>query len=190
MKIKKALKLILFLVLVVIVASVSMFIYYGGLKSIDLQVEYTGGDTLVYTEVVGNYSKCVAAMDSMYLVLTSKENIDVNKVFAIYYHNPKYVDKDSLHTDVGCVIENADSTIMAELSKNHKIKIFPKEDYITTQFPYRGRVSIIVGVIKVYTAMKSYARKHNINGTGYAMEIYDFQKKKIIYRKKIVKMPN
>jgi hypothetical protein len=179
-------KVILIIVAVVVVLLVSVYAYYGGFKKINFRVEEQGGETLVYENVVGDYSQASAVMNELYYSLRDDEKIEATKGLGIYYDNPKNVDKSELRSEVGNIVENLDSTAIAQLALKYQVKTLPESAYIVTEFPFKGSLSILLGVMKVYPALEKYVEKEGFKYSP-VTEIYDIPNKKIIYRKEVVK---
>lgn len=95
----------LILALIVIV-----FIYYGGSKKVTCRIEKTGGEKLVYKQMTGDYAKSAKLMDEIYYSLLNVYGIETFKGFGIYYDNPKEVEKSKLRSEIGCIIEEKDSS--------------------------------------------------------------------------------
>ena len=60
------------------------------------------------------------------------------------------------------------------------MKDIPKENSIVTVFPYRNKVSIIIGVYKVYPKLDEYIKNNNYEENP-ILEIYDRENEKIYY---------
>jgi len=159
--------------------------YYGGFKTITFKTSVEGGEILVYEDLTGDYSKSGEVMDRVYNSLLTNENIKSTKGFGIYYDDPKKVEKNKLKSEVGCIVEGIDSLKMADLKKKYKIKTCPTTNYLTTEFPHKSVMSIMVGIMKVYPAMSKYIEQNGLSEKGPVMEIYDTPNKVIKYRKEI-----
>ncbi len=170
----------------VIVLLVLIYAYYGGFKKISFHVETSGGETMVYESVTGDYSQTSKYTDKIYYALLNDEKIETTKGIGIFYDNPKNVAKDQLRSEVGCLLDHADSTIVARLSEQHKLKTLPADDYIVTEFPMKGGLSFIVGILRVYPALSKYTQAHGYKDSPIT-EIYDVPNKRIIYRKEALK---
>ena len=94
--------------------------------------------------------------------------------------------KTKLRSEIGCIIEEKDLSKVADIKENLQIKTFPEKSYIIAEFPNKGKLSIIFGIIKVYSAMDKFVKEKGYKKEGAVMEIYDVPNKKIIYRKEIV----
>lgn len=178
---------ITFVILGVALISIAIgFIYYGGLSKVNCRVEKQGGETLVCKQMTGDYAKSAKLMDEVYYSLLNDYGIETFKGFGLYYDNPKEVEKTKLRSEIGCIIEEKDLLKVADIKGNLQIKTFPEKSYIIAEFPNKGKLSIIFGIIKVYPAMDKFLKEKGYKKEGAVMEIYDVPNKKIIYRKEIV----
>lgn len=180
-------KVILIVIVIFVVMVISLYAYYGGFKKIDFRTSEQGGETLVYEELIGDYKKGGAVMDRVYYSLLNADKIETFKGFGIYYDNPQKVERSKLRSEVGCILEKVDSAKFTDLKQKYKIKTCPTGTYITTEFPNKGKISVIIGIMKVYPALNKYIREHGYSEKGMVMEIYDIPNRKIWYRKEIVK---
>ena len=178
-------KILLIVILVVITAVLGLYAYYGGFKKISLQIREEGGETLVYEEVKGDYKNTAAVMDKIYYSLLNDENIETFKGFGIYYDDPKKVDKENLRSEAGCILEYTDRDNFREFEKQYQLKTFPKKQYLTAEFPWKGKMSVMFSILKVYPALNKYARANRYDVNTAVMEIYDIPNGKILYRKEL-----
>lgn len=183
----KIIKWAVITMVIVVILLLILYGYYGGFRKVSFQQSEQGGEILVYEEVIGDYKQSGKIILGIYNSLRNEEKIETSKSFGIYYDNPQEVDKNKLHSEVGCILEASDSVKLTGLKNKYKIKIFPKSTYITTEFPYMGRLSILIGVMKVYPALNKYSKENRFKEKGAVMEIYDIPGKKILYRKIIEK---
>jgi hypothetical protein len=179
-------KIILFVLFVLITVAVCSYVYFGGFNTVQFNLAEQGGETLVYQDMIGDYKNSGMLMDSVYYTLLNEYNIQTYKGFGIYYDNPQKVNREKLRSEIGCIIEENDYPKIDSVKAKYKVKTFPRKTYIVTEFPSKGKLSIIIGIIKVYPAMIQYVKTHKYNDRGFVMEIYDTPGKKIIYRKEIV----
>lgn len=180
----KALKIILIILGILVVLIVGTYAYYGGFKKVEIKIEEQGGEVMVYEEVIGDYSQTYEASDRVYNSLLNEEKIETTKGIGIFYDDPEKVEKGSLRSEVGCVVENIDSAAIAKLSEKYKVKVIPRKEYIVAEFPMKGFMSIMIGIMKVYPALDTYCEKHGY-GNSPIIEIYDNANKKTIYRQGI-----
>lgn len=182
----KIMKVTLIIIGILVVLFVSIYAYYGGFKKIDIQVESQGGETIVYENVIGDYKQTSKFTNKIYYSLLNDEKIETAKGIGIFYDNPQKTAKDKLRSEVGCIVENIDSTIVAKLSDKYHVKTLSENEYVVTEFPFNGGMSIILGIMKVYPALDKYCGEHGLKD-GPITEIYDVPNKKIVYRKEVMK---
>lgn len=182
----KVLKIILVIVVILIAIVLVAYIYYGGLSKVEVKEEVQGGEVLVYEDVTGDYAQSGKIMDRVYYALLNDEKIATTKGFGVFYDNPQLVDKSKLRSEVGCIVEGLDSAQIAALASKYKVRTYPEATYVTTEFPFKGHMSVMLGLMKVYPQIDKYIKEHGISDKGAIMEIYDVPGKKIIYRKEIV----
>ena len=181
------LKIVLIVFAVLIAVVVVAYIYYGGLSKVVVKEEVQGGEVLVYEEVTGDYAQTGKFTDKIYYSLLNNEGIATTKGFGIFYDNPQQVEKSKLRSDIGCIVEGLDSAQIADLSDKYKVRIYPQGNYVTAEFAFKGHMSIMIGLMKVYSQIEKFMKENGFSDKGSVMEIYDVPNKKIIYRKEIVK---
>ncbi|GAF71154.1 unnamed protein product, partial [marine sediment metagenome] len=109
----------------------------------------------------------------LYYSLLESDKTETFKGFGIYYDNPKKVEKSKLRSEAGCILEEKDIEKYSSLSEKYNIKIFPKKRYITTEFPFKGKLSVIFSIMKVYPALNKFTKQNGFNEESAVMEIYD-----------------
>lgn len=154
--------------------------YCGLFTKIEIKEKEAGGYMLVYEEFKGDYKNSSKIMDKVYYSLINDYNIETTNGFGIYYDNPKEVDKDDLRSDLGCIITEKDYDNVEEIKKNFLVKEWPKKKCIYVEFPFKGFMSVILGIKKVYPRINEYVKDKSYQGAP-IMEIYDVPNKKIIY---------
>lgn len=174
-------KIILGILIAIVVICIGGYAYYGGFQSIAFTFKEQGGEVLVYEEVIGDYKQSAEYTNKIYYKLLEEDGIETTKGFGLYLDNPKEVETSELRSEIGCIIDNPDSTLIAKLSEKYKVKVFPKGNYAFTEFPMKGKLSFLIGIMKVYPALEKFCEEHDIHG-GAVMEIYDVPNQKIIYR--------
>ena len=177
----KVLIIILICFTVILILLTGAYAYFGGFKTILFRVEEQGGETLVYEEMTGDYAQTPKVQNKLYEALLNDEKIATTKGFGIYFDNPKEVEKSKLRSEVGCIVEGLDSVAIAKLAEKYKVKTLPKSNCIVTEFPYKGMMSVFIGIMKVYPAFEKYSVQNGL-GKSPMMEIYDMQDKLIVYR--------
>lgn len=178
-------KTLIIVILSIVALVLIIYSYFGGFKKITTEISRQGGETVVYEEITGDYKQSGTVMDKVYYSLRDTDNIDTYKGFGIYYDNPQTTEKLKLRSEAGCIIEPDDVNKVSAISGNFKVKVLPEKEYLIAEFPYKGKMSVMFGIMKVYPAMNKYAEKNNLPAEGPVTEIYDVPNKKIIYRKEI-----
>ena len=181
----KILKIVLVVIVSFVIVGIGLYSYYGGFTKVDVRLASQGGETVVYNEIIGDYSQSGLVMDTIYKYLKDNEQIVTTKGFGIYFDNPQKVKKSKLRSEAGCIIETKDVEKVSALTGDFKIKVLPEKQYIVAEFPYEGKLSIMVSLMKVYPALKKYAEKNGFDTNGAVMEIYDIPNGKILYRKEL-----
>ncbi len=161
-----------------------IYAYFGGFKKISIKIEEQGGETVVYSSILGDYKQSGEVMDKIYYSLLNDYKIITFKGFGIYYDNPQNVEKSKLRSDAGCIVEAEDIGRLKEISDFQK-KELPKKEYIVCEFPYRGKISVLFSILKVYPALGKYAKENGYKEDGAVIEIYDIPSNRIMYRKEI-----
>ena len=174
-------KIFLIILAIFAVVFIAIFIYYGGFKKIVFKIENQGGEVIVYENLTGDYSQTPKISDKIYYALLNDEKIETTKGIGIYYDNPKKTDKEKLRAEVGSIVEGLDSAALERLAGKYKVKTLDKREFIVTEFPFKGKLSAIFGIMKVYPAFEKF-RQENGYVEAPMTEIYDVPNKKIIYR--------
>lgn len=164
-----------------------LYVYFDGLKKVNIKIAKQGGETLVYEEYIGDYRNSAIVMDRIYYSLMQNEGIKTFRGFGIYYDDPRKVERNRLRSEAGCILEDPGNEILDNLAGKYNIKLLPAKDFIVTEFPYKGKMSVISGTVRVYPALNKYVKERGFDESGWVMEIYDVPGKKIIYRKEIIK---
>lgn len=156
------------------------FSRHGLFSSVIIKEQNTGPFFLVYEKHVGDYKNVGPVMDEIYYRLKKVFSIETTKGFGLYYDNPREVDVEKLRSLVGCMVEEKDSEDWKKLKNEFNIKEYPSSKSIVAEFPYHGKMSIILGLFKVYPKLIKYISDKGYQATP-IMEIYDQPNRKIVY---------
>lgn len=178
----KVLKIILIVIAAIIVLLLSIFAYYGGFSKVEFSNEHTGGETVVYKSVTGDFSQVPLILDDVKSKLMNEYGIKVSKGYSRYYDNPEEVAVEDLRFDGGYIVNITDSTIIKEISKDLKITTIPEGKYPVAYFPFKGEMSVFVGLMRVYPEMQVYTKDNNYPENTSVIEIYDSENEVIEYR--------
>lgn len=174
------------IIVVILVIFAIVFVYYGGFIKVTCRIEKQKGDKLVYKQMTVDYAKSAKLMDEMYYSLLNDYAIETYKGFGIHYDNPKKVEKSKVRSEIGCIIEDKDSSKLTQIAEGLSTKTFPERLYIVTAFPSKGKVSILFGIMKVYPSIEKFVEGNGYKNEGSVMEIYDAPNKKSVYGKEMI----
>lgn len=183
----KILKITLIVISFLIAIGFVFYIYYGGLYKPVIQPAVQGGETVIYEEMSGDYGQSGMVMNKIYTSLKDHYKIETFKGFGLYFDNPQKVEKSKLRSEVGCIVEVADLGKIPATKGAFKSKVLPIKQYLVTEFPYKGQLSVVISLLKVYPALRHYAEQNGYGVNGSVMEVYDMPNGKILYRQEIVK---
>lgn len=176
----KSMSVFLIVIFSLIALIVMVSAYFGAFRKQDFRLVSQGGETVVYQEIRGEYKQSAAVMDRIYYSLLNDHQITTYRGFGIYYDNPRVVEKSKLRSEAGCIIEPEDIARITQLP--FKSKVLPVKQYLVTDFPYRGRMSVFFSLIKVYPAMNRHIAENFPGRQAPITEIYDIPNKWIIFR--------
>ena len=182
----KFMKVALIILAILVVVFVVVCTYYGGFKKISFRIEKQGGEFVVYENLTGDYSQSAKVGDRVYYALLNEEKIETTKGIGIYYDDPKKVAKEKLRSEIGCIVESADSSTLTKLAEKYQVKTLPESEFVIAEFPFKGKLSVLFGIMKVYPALDKFCKEQGYIDTPIT-EIYDVPNKKIIYRKEAKK---
>jgi len=155
-------------------------IHHGLFASVKLSEKDAGPYVLVYKKHLGEYKNVGPVMDSVYYDLKNNFSIITTKGFGIYYDDPKKVSKEQLRSIVGCIVETKAVNELDMLKNRYGVSVYPLSKSVVAEFPYKGKLSIIIGLFKAYPKMMSYIAEKKYIPTP-IMELYDQPDKCILY---------
>lgn len=175
---------ILSIITIVIALVVIMLLVYlsrhGLFSQIKIEEKNVGPYLLVYKEHIGDYKNTALVMDEIYYDLKDNYSIVTTKGFGIYYDNPKEVAKEKLRSIAGSIVEGSSLQDLGIISSKYTVKEYPASKSVVAEFPYTGKISIMLGVFKVYPKLNIYIDKKKYAPVP-IMEIYDQPNGKIEY---------
>jgi len=165
---------------IVIIAGIIVLARYGLFASVKISEQTAGPYTLVYTKHIGDYKNVAPVMDSLYSDLKDNYGMEPPKGFGLYYDNPRDVDKEELRSIVGCILDDGGDGNLVKVQERYSIGEYPESKSVVVEFPYKGSMSIMVGMMRVYPKLNKYFAENDYSQTP-IMEIYDQQNAKIQY---------
>lgn len=161
-------------VVVVIVALAAGIGYWFGMFE---PLEFTETEMwempVLYKTHVGDYTQVGKIYDEMYVEF-EENSIEMWVGFGVYLDDPQKVPKEELKSALGSVYSGGVLTGSAipawwihKITKEHKA--------VTVTFPYKNKMSFMLGVMKVYPAIKKYVEENDYPMVA-VMEVYDYDK--------------
>ena len=170
-------KLILILMIFLLLIVLAILARFGAFAKVEISEKDFGPYWLVFEKHIGSYKNVAPIMDNVYENL-KKEGIETTKGFGLYYDKPGDISEENLRSIVGCIVE--DDSITEDLKDKFSVVKFPVSPSVIAKFPYKGMVSIIFGVFKVYPKLGTYLEKNECQSSP-IMELYDKPNKEILY---------
>ncbi len=167
-------------IICILLVAVLILFKYGLFASVKISEKPAGPYLLVYKKHIGEYENVGKVMDALYYDLKDNYTIQTTKGFGLYYDNPKEVEKEKLRSIVGCIVEEKTEEEIQRLSQNYNVKLFPETKSVVTEFPYKGVISIYLGIFRVYPKINKFIDSHNYPRIP-IMEIYDIPNNKLHY---------
>ncbi len=172
---------IIFFIVVVILIVLGIFSIISGLfSSVRIKEKVMGPFKLVYKEHIGPYKETGKIQDEIYHKLLNEENIETYSGFGIYYDDPQNTPQNELRSKSGCILEEKDYNNIHQLDDNYNFMELEKQKFIYTEFPFKTKLSIILGTFKVYPKIEKHVEEKGYEKRE-VMEIYDVPNKNIIY---------
>jgi hypothetical protein len=184
----KILGRLVIVIAVIVIVSLIVLARYGLFSSVSISEKNVGPYLLIYKTHIGDYNNVAPIIGEIYDDLKNNYSIEATKGFGLYYDNPREVDKAKLRSIVGCIVEGKSVEDLKKVSNKYGVKEYPSSKSVVAEFPYRGKLSIFVGIFKVYPKLGSYIKEHKYTQTP-IMELYDRPHERIEYISS-VNLPN
>ena len=155
--------------------SIFLLLTSGLFSKIIISEKIVGPFEIVYKEHIGDYSKVGPTMDEIYYGLKDV-GIQTTKGIGVYYDDPRLTERSELRSDVGSILEPN------QIYDGYDFKqmMIEKGSAVVAEFPYKSKMSIIFGVIRVYPKLNKYIEDNEIQA-GPIIEVYDLAGGKIQY---------
>ncbi|MFZ5523102.1 MAG: GyrI-like domain-containing protein [Pseudomonadota bacterium] len=176
----KILKVSLIIVAVIFITSLLALSRYGLFASVNVSEKVVGPYVLVYKKHIGDYKNVGPVMEELSNDLKNNYSLAPTKGFGLYYDNPRQVEPEKLRSIVGSVIEGKTLKDLDKVSGKYGVREYPSSNSVVAEFPYKGLISIYIGIMKVYPALGTYIQEHKYNQTP-IMELYDMPNERIEY---------
>ncbi len=174
-------KVILIVSLLILAGIVSVAAFHGAFSTITVEKHKLEEMKIVYAVHTGDYSESGKVMNKLYYSLLESEKIETFRGIGIYFDDPENVEKSKLRAVLGCVIEPNDYSKVEDLKgKNYKIAEIPENESHIVRFPYVSKISIIIGLMKVYPVINEFQKENNIPPSPIT-ELYSIKEGEIVY---------
>lgn len=161
-----------------------MWAYYGGFATpAPINRVNAGPFHVAYATHLGSYKEFGKVMQQL---ADSLETAGITgfRSGGIFYDDPQIAGEDKSRSEAIAILSPAQ---MEKLRGNpqFKIKTLERRHYLHTAFPYRGSLSILAGVMKVYPLYKKYSSENKLASykyretdyqNDYGIEIYGPEK--------------
>lgn len=170
---------------ILLVAAAIMFVvsallaYYGAFAPVVVQQHHMGPLWLVCEKHVGDYAQVKGPMDKVYARLRQR-GVETTRGFGLYFDNPQEVSKERLRSLVGCILESDDLGLIDSLRGEFTVLQYPGARSLQVSFPFKGGVSVMVGMLRVYPMLSKYIKDNGLRFVP-MMEIYDVPHQEIRY---------
>ncbi|BCS98080.1 hypothetical protein DSLASN_37120 [Desulfoluna limicola] len=172
-------KPILSVTLIALAAIVSILAWYGLFAGVTISEQSLASFSFVYEKHIGNYRQSGRIMNDIYWEL-KKEGVSTTKGVGLYYDNPRKVDVEHLRSLAGCILPEEHEAAREKLKESYLVATLPEATVPVIRFPYKGKLSIVLGTLKVYPRVNAWFKAHPEH-LGPIMEIYDLPKGEILY---------
>lgn len=135
---------------------------------------------IAYNTHSGPYQLIGPVCDGVCTALSETHGITAGLGFGLYFDSPRKVAKDQLRSLGGCIIPADKAEGLKNMSLPFRIASLPGGRAVVVRFPFRGRMSIMVGAMRVYPAMNRHFAQAGVP-EGPFMEIYDMEAGEIRY---------
>jgi len=164
----------------VVVFGFGTLVFYGVFSEIHITEKMIEPLWLAYQPIRGDYKQSGKVMDRVYADLKSKHALETTRGFGLYYDDPKTTPKEKLRSIAGCILEKRHEARLEDVKNAFHVAQFPASHSVVAEFPFYGKLSVLLGIFSVYPRLKKYLNAHNYPQTP-IMEVYDVPQRKIRY---------
>ncbi len=135
---------------------------------------------IAYNTHSGPYQLIGPVCDGVCRTWSETSGSDAELGFGLYFDNPRRVAKDQLRSIGGCIIPAEKAEGLTGKTLPFRIASLPGGRAVIVRFPFRGRMSIMFGAMRVYPKMGRQIAEAGLP-EGPMMEIYDMNAGEIRY---------
>jgi len=170
---------------------VSILVYlgfYNAFYTPKFSISAEGNEIIVYQHVDGRYQLTDSVMKVVFNELYEKNGIVITKGYGLHFYDPNHEGHQMMTYYAGCIVEDKVSLLSKNISNEFNIGKTLKDSCIVTDFPLKGKMSIMFGRYKVYSKLNAFCKKNGYDVQESVTEIYNRTEHKIHYRRKMVKI--
>lgn len=175
MNMRKIFKVILLLIFVILLL-LAFYFYMGWFKKLVAFEVVMWPYNMLYKQHTWAYYKISNVMDDLYNYALNQD-ITSDMWIAIYYDNPKEVQKDKLRSDWGILIDDLDIV----LDTWYNLKQLDKNSYVVVTFPLKNNFSYMLWAYKAYPLILEYMLEEGYQIMVPMIEMYDMKNNLIYY---------
>lgn len=169
MMLVKILKYLIVLVVILALVLLGVYTYLGGFQKIEPQDGSVGPLEMIYTVHVGPYQGLDQAWTEFQKTWQEAGLVECDSM-SVYLDSPE-VSPQKYRTLLGCRLDSLNSKQQNDLKAKFPSVQLPKMSAVTAKFPFKNRLSFMLGAMKVYPELhKSLAA--NGKKSDLAIEIY------------------
>ena len=176
----KTVRKLVLILLFIFALFTAFYAYLGGFHKLVAFEVVMWPHTVAYVDHIGDYKLIWEKMGDLYDVLIW-EWISTDMGIGIYLDDPSVVEKTLLRSEGGVVVDKADVGKLKVDSIEYKIKKLEKTDYVVITFPFKNKLSYMVGMMRVYPVLWNYLVENKYAEGGPAIEMYDMTNSLIYY---------
>jgi hypothetical protein len=153
----RVLKIILVILLLVVVAAISMYAYLGGFKKTVIREERLGPFSIVYKEILGDDLSQAGEITSQLDGELKAAGFVSQRPFEVFHPDG--------HAEIGFVFGPTEVHRLSALGNKYRLKYISAGTFMTTTFPWKMKLSYMVGFMKVEPALEEYRNKNGYRKT-------------------------
>jgi len=161
----------LVVVLMLVLAGGYLF-WLGAFAQVKVAEKQAGPYLIVFQKQIGDYKNVGAAMDDLFYDLQDNFGLATTKGFGLYFDKPGETPTEELRSIVGVIVADKTAEELTKLPEKYGVTTFPESNSVVAELPYKGQMSIMLGVFKAYPRISEYVAEKGY-GTTPIMEIYD-----------------
>ena len=134
---------------ILVIATLAVIAYAGFFRTVKIEEGVSAKYTLVLMKAKGDYSQAGVVLDEVHKYLKGI-GVEPELGVGIYLDDPRAVKKEDLRWVGGCVLPDSARGKISIIRKKYMVKEFKPVRSAMTTFPFKNRLNMIAGILKVY----------------------------------------